>query len=321
MQPGGTAIGPRLVELAAWLYVAFAGPLLLTQAVGWDGTRLIATLQSLTPYVLVLTVPVAGLACWRARHALAVVTSAVGIGGLLLASPLVFAPTQASSADGAAGLRVASANLFFENTDVAAIATELLGHDIDVVVFSEYTAEHQTVLLAHPLAEQFPHRVERDGLNAGGIAVWSSVPLVERARPDTVNYSVDLVVDGPDGEIRLVGVHPPTPVFDFGGWRRDLDLIGDIATAGDLPTLIVGDFNASYWHPPFRELLRRGFVDAHMASGRGFATSWPTNRRLPPFVQLDHALTGNGLVSTGVADIDLPGSDHRGFVVTVAPAR
>ncbi len=321
MQPGGTAIGARLVELAAWLSVAFVGPLLLTHAIGWDGTRLVATLQSLTPYVLLAIVPIAGVACWRGRDLLAVVASVIGVGGLLLASPLVFAPSQARPGDDAVGLRVASANLFYENTSVAALATELADHDIDVVVFNEYTAEHQRILLAHPLAARFPHRVERDGLNAGGIAVWSKVPLDERGRPATVNYSLDLVVSGPDGDVRLVGVHPPTPVFDFDGWRRDLDLIGDVATGGDTPTLIVGDFNASYWHPPFRRLLRRGFVDAHMAAGHGFATSWPTNRRLPAFVQLDHALTGNGLVSTDVTDVELPGSDHRGFIVTVAPAR
>jgi|TARA_B110000240_G_scaffold17655_1_gene18006 hypothetical protein len=31
--------------------------------------------------------------------------------------------------------------------------------------------------------------------------------------------------------------------------------------------------------------------------------------------------TGNGLVSTSVQDFTVPGSDHRGFVVSVVPAR
>jgi hypothetical protein len=38
-------------------------------------------------------------------------------------------------------------------------------------------------------------------------------------------------------------------------------------------------------------------------------------------VRLDHALTAGGLVSTDVDDFHVPGSDHRGLVVTVAPAR
>ena len=35
------------------------------------------------------------------------------------------------------------------------------------------------------------------------------------------------------------------------------------------------------------------------------------------FVRLDHALTAHGLRSTAIEDFAVPGSDHRGFVVTV----
>jgi hypothetical protein len=38
-------------------------------------------------------------------------------------------------------------------------------------------------------------------------------------------------------------------------------------------------------------------------------------------VRLDHALTVGGLVSADVVDFEIPGSDHRGLMVTVAPAR
>ncbi|MBG7605787.1 MAG: endonuclease/exonuclease/phosphatase family protein, partial [Actinobacteria bacterium] len=71
----------------------------------------------------------------------------------------------------------------------------------------------------------------------------------------------------------------------------------------------------------FRDLLKTKYVDAHIAAGRGFSASWPTGSLIPPFVRLDHALTTAGLVSTDVNDFDIPGSDHRGFVVTVAPTR
>ncbi len=83
---------------------------------------------------------------------------------------------------------------------------------------------------------------------------------------------------------------------------------------------MIGDFNASYWHPAFRDLLRQGLTDAHMALGKGWSTSWPTDEFIPPFVRLDHTLTGNGLVSTDVDDFRLTGSDHAAFVVTVKPA-
>jgi endonuclease/exonuclease/phosphatase (EEP) superfamily protein YafD len=84
--------------------------------------------------------------------------------------------------------------------------------------------------------------------------------------------------------------------------------------------LVVGDFNATYWHPPFRRLTGDGLTDAHVVHGRGLSVSWPTDLVIPPFVRLDHVLTGNGLIPTEIVDFDVPGSDHRGFVVTVVPA-
>jgi endonuclease/exonuclease/phosphatase (EEP) superfamily protein YafD len=113
----------------------------------------------------------------------------------------------------------------------------------------------------------------------------------------------------------------PTPIKDVGAWRDDLATAARIGREADGPTLLVGDLNSSYWHPDFRRLLDVGFVDAHAAAGSGFSTSWPRNWSVPPFVRLDHALTTGGLVSTDVVDLDVPGSDHRGLVVTVAPAR
>jgi endonuclease/exonuclease/phosphatase (EEP) superfamily protein YafD len=100
-----------------------------------------------------------------------------------------------------------------------------------------------------------------------------------------------------------------------------LETFGELGSAATEPTLIVGDFNASYWHPAFRDLLRSGLSDAHTVHGKGFSASWPTGKFFPAFVRLDHALTGNGLVSTSVQDFTVPGSDHRGFVVSVVPAR
>ena len=85
------------------------------------------------------------------------------------------------------------------------------------------------------------------------------------------------------------------------------------------PTLLIGDFNASYWHPDFRSALDAGFVSAHTATGAGFSTSWPTTWPIPAFVRLDHALTAGGLVATDVEDFDVAGSDHLGMIVTVAP--
>ena len=306
----------------AWVVVAGVGLVTLTQTVGYDGFRFVATLQSLTPYLGAVVAAPAVLAAWRSWHAMGLVSASIGIALLLLAVPLVVPPDQPSPVDGADGMRIAAVNLLFSNDRTSEVADVLATLDLDVIVFSEFTAEHQAVLSDHELADRFPHRIDRDGLFAGGVAVWSRHRLVPDEPPATVNYSIDARVDGPDGVVRVLAVHPPTPIYDFDTWRGDIELIGDAADSGrDLPTLVIGDFNASYWHPVFRRLLRRGWTDAHMANGRGWSTSWPTDRAFPPFIRLDHALTGKRLVSTDVEDFRVPGSDHAGLVVTVSPAR
>lgn len=294
---------------------------MLSQAAGYDGFRALATLQSLTPYFIPVIAAIAAIALWRAWHAIGITASLVGTSILLLSVPLVFPPNQPTPANDAEGLRVAAVNLLYTNERTSEIADDLATRDLDMIVFSEYTAAHQESLVAHPLSADFPHREDRDGLQAGGVAVWSRHPLQPDEPPDTVNYSIDLMAMAPDGPVRVLAVHPPTPIFNFAGWRNDMALIGDVASRGSNPTLVIGDFNASYWHPVFRQLLRRGLTDAHMANGNGWSTSWPTDEFVPPFVRLDHALTGNGLVSTDVDDFRVAGSDHTGFVVTVSPTR
>jgi len=314
---GGTR--SRALELIGWLTVAVVGVVTLTQAFGWAGSRLVAVMQSLTPYLGMVLVPVALVALWRQRLRLATVCAAVGAGILLLAAPLAFPGDQPDPVDGAAGLRAASLNLLYLNDRLDEVADDL--HELlpDVIVFSEYTAEHQATLQQHPMADDYLYRIDRSGLGAGGIALWSRTSVLVDEHPDTSRYSLDVSVEGPDGDIRIVAMHAPTPIDSFENWRRDLSVVAQIGRDATTPTMVIGDLNSSYWHPDFRRVLDAGFVDAHTANGVGFSTSWPTDTPFPPFVRLDHALTTDGLVATNIDDFDIPGSDHRGFVVTVAP--
>ena len=87
------------------------------------------------------------------------------------------------------------------------------------------------------------------------------------------------------------------------------------------PRMLVGDFNAGYWHPAFRELLDDGWHDATQVTHRGFSASWPNDWFVvPPFVRLDHVLVNERLVVLDTHDVDVPGSDHQGLFVTVVAA-
>jgi endonuclease/exonuclease/phosphatase (EEP) superfamily protein YafD len=320
---GGTRARP--VELTAWLTVGVVGTITLAQALGWAGAGIIgvglAVTQSLTPYLAVVLVPVTAWALWRRRLVLATVASAAMSGLLVLGTPLAFPDAQPAAHPASIGLDVAAVNLWYQSDRIDEVDEALAAVDADVIVFNEYTAEHEAVLLATPLASEYRHRSGTSGPRADGIVVWSRFPLRVLGELDAFYGGLDVNVAGPDGDVRLVAMHMATPIDDFDAWRDDLAIAADVGRHADSPTLLIGDLNASYWHPDFRRLLDAGFVDAHTSAGEGFSTSWPTNWAVPPFVRLDHGLTTGGLVSTDVDDFEVPGSDHAGFVVSVAPAR
>jgi endonuclease/exonuclease/phosphatase (EEP) superfamily protein YafD len=308
-------------ELAVWTIVAGVGVITLTQALGWAVTPLVVVAQSLTPYLAVVVVIVALLALWARRLVLVTVATAIGVGIVMLGTPLAFPGQRPHPVDDATGLEVAAANLLFSNDRIADVAEQMDRLAADVIVFTEYTEQHQAALLASPVAERYPYRTDRAGPRGDGVAIWSTLPVEVAEHPDTESTSIDVTVDGPDGAIRVVAVHLQTPLDDFDSWSRDLRASAEIGRIASTPTLLIGDFNASYWHPDFRRVLDAGFVDAHTARGSGLSTSWPTTWPIPPFVRLDHALTAGGLVATGVDDFRVAGSDHLGVIVTVAPAR
>jgi endonuclease/exonuclease/phosphatase (EEP) superfamily protein YafD len=314
--------GPGLttaVDVAAWTIVAGVGAIMVTQAFGWTVTTLVVVAQSLTPYLGIVVVTVALLALWARRLVLATVAAAVGFGIVVSGTPLAFPSEQPDPISSAAGLEVASVNLLYRNDRIADVAGQMDQLTADVIVLTEYTEEHQAALLASPVAERYPYRTDRAGPRGDGVAIWSAMPVDVAEHPDTDSTSIDVTVSGPDGDVRVVAVHFPTPLDDFASWGHDLRTAAEIGRTADGPTLLIGDFNASYWHPDFRNVLHAGFVDAHTAAGSGFSTSWPTTWPIPPFVRLDHALTIGGLVATDVEDVDVAGSDHLGMIVTVAP--
>lgn len=309
-----------MLDRLAWVTVAIIAVVALTQVVRWSGgIWAVAVVQTLTPYVGLLLLPIGLLASWHRRHLLTTATAACGCLILVLSAPLAFPGDQPDPIAGAAGLRVASANLWYENQRVTDVADALSAIDPDVIIFNEYTTEHQEALTSTALSDDYPYRIDMTGRGATGIAMWSKYRTVANWPRPTHLDSIDATVDGPDGDVEVIAMHMTTPINNFAAWRDDFALAARIGEQATAPTLLIGDLNGSYWHPDFRRLLDAGFVDAHVAAGKGFSASWPTTRIVPPFVRLDHALTAGGLVSTDADEFEIPGSDHRGIVVTVAP--
>jgi endonuclease/exonuclease/phosphatase (EEP) superfamily protein YafD len=312
----------RTIELAGWAAVAVVGTVLITQVFGWGGGKLLPMVQAFTPYLLLVPFIVAPVAVIGRSHGLGLTAALQAVGSLVLLAPVVLHGSPPLVPKDAARLTVTHANLLFANVDRSVAAAEVvISTDADVLVLSEYTPQHERSLEAAG-GERYPFRVSRPLDGTEGIALWSRYPLSDiSVEPLDHRLAIIATADVNGTPVRIVAVHPIPPFSDNGlrYWESSMRAIGDAAARPGPPTMIVGDFNASRWHPPFRHLLGRGWTDAHEALGSGFSTSWPADGDVvPTFVRLDHALLGDGIIPVSIRDVDVPGSDHRGFTVSVA---
>lgn len=212
-------------------------------------------------------------------------------------------------------LRVFSANLYFYNPDLSGIIDEVRASDADVVVFQEVTRAHRARLLNDPALAGLAHRVSSDDsdtvlfsrlpIESGEIWYKTSRPMA-RARVSTAI-----------GSLEIVAVHTVAPIDDgsIRRWRQMLDTLRDLARARSTPLLLVGDFNATVYHPRFETLLDTGLTDAHTARGAGLRGTWPRNRSFPPFLRIDHSLSSKELVPIDATYGTGRGSDHRPIIV------
>jgi endonuclease/exonuclease/phosphatase (EEP) superfamily protein YafD len=311
-----------VVGVLAWAAIALMAFIVATQLAGWSHTSAVVTLQAATPYVLALSIPIGVVAAIAGSWPLALAATPMAVALVVMSRPLRRAPTtrRPQSAEPRV-LRVFHGNLLYYNGRAADLARVVAGLDADVLAFTEYTPTHAGGLYVSPLGADYPHRIEHPESTAGGSALWSRYPITEVAAPRAFYRSSAAVVDA-EGGVTVYVVHPPNPLENIRPWRDEIHGLARSLAVNGPPSIIVGDFNATYWHPPFRRLLEAGWRDAHVLAGRGFSSSWPNDKRwVPPFLRLDHALVSEALVVTETVDVDLPGSDHRGLVVSVIVSR
>lgn len=316
----------RVRQGLAWLLLAGMATNAVAPWLRRPGGRALAALRALAPWPPLLALPLAAGAAARRRRPLALAAGAVGAAGVAMAAPMVVPRRQAPPDPAAAPLRITHANLLYVNRRVAAVPDVLATLDADVLTFSELTPTHVRRLHDAALASAYPHQIELAAPGGSGTGLWSRHPLTAHPSTATTHHTVVVDVHAPGGPVRVIVVHTQSPIAHHDRWVADLRRLAELRSDG--PAVMTGDFNASWWHPEFRELLRAGgWRDAHQVRGRGLSCSWPTERWHPafrwhpPFVRIDHALVNDGLHVLDVGDFHVPGSDHLGIVVSVQRAQ
>jgi endonuclease/exonuclease/phosphatase (EEP) superfamily protein YafD len=315
-----------IVLALAWAATCAGAAVLATQIAGWSRMQIVAVAQSLTPHLVAAASVgvVIGVADRRLPLVAAAGVVAAGLAAIVMpAIRFGRRPPPPPPPNTGSTLTVAHANLLYENVRLAREAVAaMLATDADVLAMSEFTPHHERAMIELDAAQRYPHRVQRSDMRSTGVALWSRLPISDvLIVPMDRRPGIVATVASAIGPLRIVLTHPDPPTSSLGlaQWESSLRTISALGRAPGPPTLIVGDLNAARWHPPFRRLLRSGWRDAHEEAGRGLGVSWPMVGAMPfPFVRLDHALLDGRLDAVAVRDMTVPGSDHRGFVVTVA---
>ena len=208
-------------------------------------------------------------------------------------------------------------NAKFAQADAAQLAEHIRRVDADAVMLLETDESLIAELLDDQgLGDALPHRtrtVTEGGV--GGSAILSAHPLREAEDiPGSVFDQVSAVATLPDGgEVRLAAVHPPPPIGQPNDWRSGLARIEDwIRTTPDERLVVAGDLNASSSHPAFRGLSSSLRTAAEAAGPIPWPT-WPEEKVVPAFTQIDHVLA-RGAQPAGWESFAVAGSDHRAVV-------
>ena len=228
-------------------------------------------------------------------------------------APLV----RAEAAPPGEPLTVMSANLWRGRADVGEVLAVARESDVSLLVLEEVRPAALARLEVAGVAESFPYRVG----DPGDTMVLSRSPLTE---PEPLLDGTGSWAVTWQGR-RVYAVHSSYPRRNA-DWRRDLAELAQAARA-ERPDLMLGDFNATRDHRPFRTLLDVGYRDAAEQAGAGWQPTWPapgTTRQmgvlLPPTVAIDHVLVGPGLVAASTHTRVVGGTDHQALVARlVAP--
>ena len=220
-------------------------------------------------------------------------------------------------------LRTMTLNTYFGGADPEAICQLVDRYDIEVLCLHESTPDLVEALKEAGLEEALPYFAGREK----GSHIWSAYPL-EDVDPDAVGYdgshmpAATVEVDG--ARVRVVSVHTCAPIPGYEEyWFECFDLLENLGEEDEgrdpnVPYLLLGDFNATFDHEPFRAVLaKNGLVDAARSLGLGLAFTWPSQMvGLAPVIAIDHALAQGGLEALEFRTFEVMGTDHLALVVT-----
>lgn len=319
---GGPSV-PAALAFVALLYVTAA---LLART--FPLTNLLAlVLAASTPYVPLAALGTLVLAALCRMKLLAVAAAVLLTVSVAVQVPWLYFGRATEAGPQAAEVRVLSSNIQKGWADPEAFVAIAVS-SADVITVSELTAEAVTRFQDSGLRRAFPYSILVPRPGAGGMGLWSRYPLnpLPESKFGSSFIAARLRVPGVREAPVVASVHLMSPLAGgantFAKWESRIVATKSEFTdyadeAGPAAVIIAGDFNATPDMRQYRDLLQGGYQDAVNQTGAGFSPTYSPRPWIPPLITIDHVLTRNSSAQS-IRTVDIPGSDHRALLATIA---
>jgi len=313
--------------VAGWLIVAVLGLIALLRLVAWDAVEPLIVLNALTLIVYLPAWGVAAGALIARRWWLAAAAAVVIAAQLVFAMPeLTAAAPVPAWARHAPAIRVFDANIDSSNRFQAGYVRAIERDRPDLITLEEFTPGAQQAMTASGVLSRFPYRCAAPALGATGFLIASRLRL-DGCRVRAVfwdgqwrPYLMEATLHSPGGPVALRLVHTLAPLpASWREWSAALAAVDrSVRASSTSAMLMIGDFNSTWNNRGFAALLHDGLTDGAAARGKATEMTWPNGALVPPFVRIDHVLTGTRLAVTQITARPGFGSDHRYLTATIA---
>ncbi|WP_369370655.1 endonuclease/exonuclease/phosphatase family protein [Promicromonospora sp. Populi] len=246
----------------------------LARAIPFDGAVVLPQLVAFTPWATLLTLPLLIVTLFSRRWVLTVLLAASLAGFVYWMAPFFVPPDTSTTADPAdpGTLRVMTVNVLYGQADAESVVELVSTQHVEVLSVQELTPAFEQALADAGLDDLLAHSFTVPAEDSpAGSGLWSSMPLTDQEQLSGTTFAMpSALVDVGDTEVRVTAVHPYPPMpTEIATWHTELGELTEHVHAESAPQILAGDFNATYDHASFRELLGSRFSDATREWGAG----------------------------------------------------
>ncbi|HKL44559.1 MAG TPA: endonuclease/exonuclease/phosphatase family protein, partial [Candidatus Absconditabacterales bacterium] len=223
------------------------------------------------------------------------------------------------------GLDILYSNILYKNLDYTGLAQTISENDPDMVFMVEFTDDHNEKL-ADVLKSNYPYSARTDWSDRYfGSVVFSKIPinnLTDQAHQGKWRYTYFYTnYEGSDYYIYLMHVSSPVTYHYFEMRNNQFDILAENFEKHNLnrsendKILMIGDFNVSPWSYYYKDLEDNLIGLRNLTKNFTILFTWSI--KYLPFLSshIDHIFVSDNLTFNNIEKINMPGSDHDGFLL------